>query len=167
LVAKPVSITPSIDWTVALKAALDATSYMALATVGPAGPWNNAVYFSYDSYLNLYFISEPQSRHMQNITSSADVALAIFSTQQPSEGDVLGLQVRGRAEILAGRDVVAAHHIYYARSPAIPGISSALTDYLSTDAPWKFVKVMPTEIGLFDTEHFGGQRQTVPKGVTL
>jgi hypothetical protein len=63
--------------------------------------------------------------------------------------------------------VEAAHKIYYARSPEIPGISVSLENYLGTHAPWKFVKVTPHEIGYFDTKHFGGARQTVPQGTKL
>jgi uncharacterized protein YhbP (UPF0306 family) len=85
------------DWPAKLKAALETTHFMALGTNGADGLWNNAVHFAYDSDLNIYFISQPDSRHMQNIGSQAEVALAIFSTGQPAVGDVVGMQIRGQA----------------------------------------------------------------------
>jgi uncharacterized protein YhbP (UPF0306 family) len=138
-----------------------------VGTSGPDGLWNNAVHFAYDSDLNIYFISQPSSRHMQNIRSDNEVALAIFSTSQPAVGDVVGLQIRGHATWVPDDQVEAAHKIYYARSPAIPGIPDAVSAYQGADATWKFVKVAPIEIGYFDTKNFGGRRQTVPAGVKL
>jgi uncharacterized protein YhbP (UPF0306 family) len=157
----------SFDWSAGLKAALEATPFMALATDGPQGIWNNAVHFAYDQHVNIYFISQLHSRHMQNIAAHAEVALAIFDSSQDAVGHVVGLQIRGQAELLPDQAVAPAHHLYYARSPEIPGISPRLSDYLGPQAPWKFVKVTAEEICLFDTRHFGGHRQTAPQGVTL
>ena len=157
----------NFNWPVAIKSALEATPFMALATHGPHGMWNNAVHFAYDNDVNIYFISQPGSRHMQNIRESEEVALAIFSTGQPAVGDVVGLQIHGQATLVPGDQLESAHKIYYARSPEIPGIGVSLDNYQGPDAPWKFVKVTPDEIGLFDTKHFGAERQIAPKGVKL
>lgn len=155
------------DWPKHLRKALDVTQFMALATRGPEGLWNHAVYFAYDSGLNIYFISQPGTRHMQNIKRHDEVALAIFSTGQSPHKDVVGLQIRGRAIILPDNQVHAAHEIYYARSPEVPGIPQYLDAYLGEAAPWKIGKVEPIETGYFDSRHFGDQRQTVPNGIKL
>jgi uncharacterized protein YhbP (UPF0306 family) len=155
------------DWPKHLKAALEATPFMALATRGPEGMWNHAVYFAYDPQLNFYFISQPGSRHMQNLKKYKEVALAIFNTGQSPTEHVVGLQVRGHARIVPDVEVHEAHQIYYARSPDVPGIPNYLNAYLGESAPWKIVKVTPDEIGYFDTRHFGDARQTVPDGTHL
>jgi uncharacterized protein YhbP (UPF0306 family) len=155
----------NLDWPKRLKDCLESTQFMALATSGPEKIWNHAVFFAYDTELNFYFISEPHSRHMNNIKANPEVAVAIFSTQQSPTDDVLGLQIRGQAQILSDDLIPAAHAIYYQRSPEISGIPADIKSYLG-DAAWKFVKITPDEIGLFDTEA-SPERQTAPKGVTL
>ncbi len=157
----------SFNWPVHVKTALDATQFMALATAGAKGPWSNPVYFVYDNALNFYFISQPESRHMQNLKTNPEVAIAIFSTGQSPIGDVIGLQASGQATLLPDEQVAAAHRIYYDRSPEIPGIPSELAAYLGSAAHWKFVKITPTEVGYFDSANFGNERQVVPHGVVL
>lgn len=154
------------DWSKHLKLALDSTQFMALASRGERGLWNHAVFFAYDSDINVYFISKPGSRHMQNISSNEEVALAIFSTEQSPTEDVVGLQIRGQATILSDADIPTVHGIYYTRSPVVPGIPEEVEAYLGPKSTWKFVKVTPTEIGYFDTRNFD-DRQLVPRGVKL
>jgi uncharacterized protein YhbP (UPF0306 family) len=155
------------DWPKHVKAALESTKFAALATSGPDGLWNHAVYFAYDPQLHFYFISRPQTRHMHNIQRHSEVALAIFSTGQSPTSDVVGIQVRGQAQFVPDSEVHAAHQTYYSRSPEIPGIPIYLDAYLGDNALWRIVKVIPDEIGYFDTQNFGDERQTVPKGLTL
>ncbi len=156
----------NFDWPKYLKECLESTQFMALATNGQAGVWNHAVFFAYDNQLNFYFISQPHSRHMQNISRQSEVALAIFSTSQSPVGNVAGLQVQGTAIILPDDEVAAAHAIYYQRSPRIPGIPDQVESYLGNKADWKFVKVTPNEVGYFDTRFFD-DRQIVASGITL
>jgi uncharacterized protein YhbP (UPF0306 family) len=155
-----------LNWPKYLKECCESTQFMALATHGPQGLWNHAVFFAYDKQLNFYFLSEPGSRHMQNLAAHSEVALAIFSTDQFPGGDVLGMQVNGTAEILADDQIEAAFQIYDDRSPKLSDASPDLAVYRGSAAAWKFVKVIPNEIGYFDTRHFT-DRQIVPKGVTL
>ncbi|HUD11863.1 MAG TPA: pyridoxamine 5'-phosphate oxidase family protein [Candidatus Saccharimonadia bacterium] len=155
------------DWTTHLKDCLESTKFMAVSTRGTKGLWNHAVNFAYDSALNFYFMSQPGSRHMQNISANGEIALAIFSTNQNPENDAVGMQIRGEATVLADDQVPQAHVTYFRRTSAIAGIPSELSDFLGPAAPWKFVKVEPEEIGYFNSRQFGEHRQTVPVGITL
>jgi uncharacterized protein YhbP (UPF0306 family) len=155
------------EWSKYLKECLESTSFMALATQGTGGLWNHAVYFAYDSKLNVYFMSQPGSRHMQNLTLDGGVAVAIFATDQDATKNAVGIQIRGEATILAGEQVAQAHAIYYQRAPVINGIPSQLSEFLAPAALWRLVKVEPQEIGYFNSQVFGEHRQTVPAGTTL
>ena len=137
---------------------------MALASTGPGKIWNHAVFFAYDSDINLYFLSQPSSRHMINIVENPEVAVAIFDTNQTSP--VKGLQIRGQARVLADSDVASAHSEYYTRSTKFTPISSDAESYMGPAASWKFVKITPEEVGLFD-RRFSEERQTAPKGIKL
>lgn len=155
------------DWSAHLKACLESTQFMALATSGPDGLWNHAVYFAWDHDINLYFISKPKSRHMGYIAGNSNVAVAIFSTDQSPTGDVMGLQVRGLAEILPDAHVPSAHEVYFGRAPVIEGIPHELPEFLGPQATWKLVQVRPQEVGYFNSALFGAERQTVPRGTRV
>jgi uncharacterized protein YhbP (UPF0306 family) len=155
------------DWPKYLRECLDSTQFMALATHGTGGLWNHAVYFAYDKGINLYFMSQPGTRHMQNIAQDGGVAVAVYASNQDPILNAIGLQIRGEATILAGEQVSVAHAEYYKRAPVINGIPSDLGAFTVPAPAWQFVKVEPQEIGYFNAEIFGEHRQTVPPGIIL
>ncbi len=70
------------DWKKHLLDCLNSTDYCCIATVDERGVWANPVYFAWDSVFNLYFISQPHVRHMQNIKNDPRISVAIYSTEQ-------------------------------------------------------------------------------------
>lgn len=160
-------IEVTFDWTGSIKETLESTFYCSLATYGPEGAWVNPVYFAYDGDFNLYFISMPASRHMQNIGAGAPVAVAIYSTDQPPGSDVRGIQLSGWAQPIDDADVEAACDIYYGRSGAAAAVGGRpdASEHRGPHATWKFVKVAVEEMYYFDTHHFDevkDGRQLVP-----
>jgi uncharacterized protein YhbP (UPF0306 family) len=158
---------PDINWSSLLQECLSSTEYMALATTGADGLWNQAVYFAWDDRCQLYFMSMPSSRHMQNIVANGAAAAAVFSTNQAPTKKAVGIQIRGRAKILGGHEAADAHKIYFTRAPIVEGIPHELREFLGPQASWKLVQVTPEEIGYFNSELFGEHRQVVPHGVVL
>ena len=152
-----------IDWNTHLVEVMNRTEFMALATFGSEGSWVCPVQFSYDEHLNLYFKSMPGSRHMQYIAAQPDVAIAIFSTNRFPEGDVAGVQFKGRAEVLSSEaqiEIAAKYH--YGRSEPEMDYRARVAEHLGASAKWNFVKVVPNEVWCFDTRKFGEERQRVP-----
>ncbi|MBP9718868.1 MAG: pyridoxamine 5'-phosphate oxidase family protein [Candidatus Levybacteria bacterium] len=145
------------DWRKYIEEALSATEYCSLATVDEKGVWSNPVYFAWDEKYNLYFISQMHSRHMQNIKRNNRIAVSIYKTEQ--KGDVLGIQLEGRAEILTGKKeaMKKAFDIYFARA----GKGKDQEEYM-TNPTWHFVKITPEHIYYFDTNFFEEERQEVP-----
>ncbi len=90
---------------------------------------------------------------MRNLSNDKQVAVAIYKTEQ--KDDLIGIQIKGKAEILTGNPgaIKEAHNIYYARV----GI-----DKTPDDSSWIFVKIIPEKVSYFDTRHFGENRQEVP-----
>jgi len=154
------------DWGSYIGQVLITTPFMALATNGGDGLWNNPVHYAYDNSLNIYFMSQPSSRHMKHISSNPNVALAIYTTQQPALGNVRGVQIRGIASVLADKEIETAHRIYYGRSE-FASVKATPENYMGPDAPWRYVRVTPTEIAYFDSERFGMSSQIIPSGVKL
>ena len=49
---------------------------VSLATVGPDGPWATSVFYV-SLGLTLYFLSEPKTRHVQNLAHSPSLAATV------------------------------------------------------------------------------------------
>src|SRR3989344_5152079 len=76
------SIQNNFEWEKYIIECLESTDYCSMATVDSKGVWSNPLYFAWDENFNLYFISQPNSRHMQNIEKDPRVSAAIYSTAQ-------------------------------------------------------------------------------------
>jgi hypothetical protein len=102
---------------------------------------------------------------MHNIHTNGKIALSIYDSTQDTHGDVVGLQIEGTAEILSDAKTVAhAYTTYYTR--VFPDKKRAEKDpeaYCGKNAEWQFVKITPSTMWYFDTEHFGEERQKVPE----
>ena len=59
--------------------------------------WVSVVYYVVDDKLNLYFLSEPTTEHCQNILKNAEVACAIFNSNQKVTDKKVGVQLHGKA----------------------------------------------------------------------
>jgi uncharacterized protein YhbP (UPF0306 family) len=80
---------------------------MTLATIGPAGePQAAAVFYAADSGLDLYFLSDPQSRHGRNLAREPRVAATIQADGQ-NWREITGLQIEGTAALVDGVDKIA------------------------------------------------------------
>ncbi len=102
---------------------LAAHTTMTLATVGPDGaPQAAAVFYAYDAHLNLYFLSEPTSRHAQNLARDPRVAATIHADGQDWRV-ITGLQIEGTAEqIEDARELSHATQAYAARFDFVAGL---------------------------------------------
>ena len=151
-------------WKNLINDCFSSTCFMALSTYGTDGLWVNPVYFAWDDNFNLYFISELDCRHMRNIQSSAEVACAVFPTNQ--NNDVFGAYIRGNATIVSkdNPDWKIADKTYYDRVyPDDPNyeLRNAPTCYRQKDS-WHLVKITINELSYFDTRYFEEIRVTVP-----
>ena len=63
--------------------------YMTIASASSDGkPWISPVFFAYDEFYNLYWVSNKHSKHSTLIRSNPDVAIVIFDSRAPEgEGD--------------------------------------------------------------------------------
>ena len=79
---------------------LEAHGTVTLATLGPEGPWAATVFFASDVALNLYFVTDPRTRHGRDMAGGGPVAAAVNRDIRTWD-EVLGLQMSGRASVLA------------------------------------------------------------------
>jgi len=137
-----------IDWNQKIKEALNRTEFMAISTIGEDGGWTNPVQYGYSEKLDLYFVSMMDSKHVQNILKDPRISAAIFKTERfpGSEGDVLGLQLKGTSKHLTDQTEIEEAIRCYRSKP---------------DEDWQFFKITVNELWCFDSRVFGEKREKV------
>jgi pyridoxine/pyridoxamine 5'-phosphate oxidase len=101
-----------------LKAIVDGTAYMTLATADESGrPWASPVWFATEDYREFFWASSPSARHSRNIASRPEVAVTIFDTgQRPGTGE--GVYVAAIAEQVPEDELDRSLAVYAAVSVA-------------------------------------------------
>lgn len=83
-----------------LRAYLEERSTMTLATIGKKGePQSAPLFFVADEELNLYFLSDEDSRHGANIMERSVVAVSIY-TETHDWRNICGVQLEGVASLI-------------------------------------------------------------------
>lgn len=137
----------NINWNAKVKEALDRTEFMAISTIGEDGSWTNPVEYYYSEKLDLYFVSLMDAKHVQNILKDNRISVAIFKTERFSDGEVLGLQLKGTTKHLTEQsEVDEAIRVRGGKKPS---------------GEWNLFKITPTELWCFDSRIFGEKREKV------
>jgi uncharacterized protein YhbP (UPF0306 family) len=142
-----------------VKKCMDSTLYCSLGTSGSAGVWVSPVAFAYDKNLNMYFVSSPGSHHMKNLAKDSRVSVAVYTTKQDAEGPKIGVQLRGIAKLLGGKEIEAAYKVYFGRLPEWE--DTDILYFMKRDCEWRFVKIEPKDLYYFDNGRFGENRRRV------
>ena len=98
---------------------LAAHNTVALATVDADGrPWAATVFYV-NLGTDLYFLSEPKTRHAQNILANGLVAGTINEDYRDWQ-QIKGIQLEGRAAVLDGKiELLRALHAYLDKYPFV------------------------------------------------
>ena len=145
---------------------LEAHGTATLATAGPGGPWAAAVFYASDADLNLYFVTDPGTRHGGNLRDDARVAGAIHADISNWK-DVRGLQLEGTARIVPDADRPAALEIYLRRFPEVRRLSEAPANDAERQIGGRLVRIplwrlAPSRIRIIDNrERFGWKQELV------
>jgi len=83
-----------------LRQILDQGYLLSLASVDESGPWVSDVIYTFDGDLNLYWISQSESRHSKAFVTNPLASGAITVVEKP-EGKGIGLQISGTVRMLA------------------------------------------------------------------
>lgn len=78
---------------------INSNNYLSLATINGEEPWVCTLYYRIDKHFNIYFISQIDTLHVENVLINPKVAFTIFDSHQ-REGEGNGIQGSGRVEIL-------------------------------------------------------------------
>lgn len=93
---------------------------MTLATWEAAMPWASAVFYASDG-LDLYFLSDPESRHSVDLAANPLVAVTIQEDYHEWSA-IKGVQMEGAARVVDGEDDLArAVAVYVEKYPFVAG----------------------------------------------
>ena len=143
---------------VAILEVLDANELCTLAVIGPGGlPHAATVYFCYTPELRLYFVSSRDSIHGRALTTAADVALTVYDSRQPWDGDHKGLQLLGQCRVLNRVESAKALVTHVARFKAYGDYVHALSPAQVLRSPFRFFCVEVMQAKVFDETRFGDE----------
>ena len=133
----------------------------SMSTVTPGNrPHINTAYFCYASDLELYFLSDPSSRHCRNLERNPSLAMTIFRSAQEWGGQDRGLQLFGTCRRTRGAGARDAERCYAARfSPYrkwMKGLSPAERRQAALLRSYAFYRFLPSRIKILDEGEFGG-----------
>ena len=123
---------------------------MQIATANGDQPWSCTVYYASDKDLNLYWISQPNTRHSKEIHENPKVAASI-----PIKFDdltVVGVQLEGEASLMEDSDEIKEKVKLY--SDKFNHGDEWLKDFIASNNPHKLYKIKPTLFVIFDRVNF-------------
>lgn len=113
------------------------------------------VYYAVDDNFNLYFVSPHDTEHSKNIEADARVACSIADSRQNNADNKIGVQIKGRAEMLRGIEFIkAALKMWNKANPGVEDVinfSNIKNKVIKTRA----YKITPSTIKFFNDELYG------------
>lgn len=150
---------------------------LTIATTRGGVPWAAAVFYASDGF-TLYFLSDPQSRHSQDIAANPLIA-ATVNEDYHDWRKIKGIQMEGKAELVSTEAAMSrATATYVGKYPftaaylklmsSSPRITKYLDKLLSKLPPVaglpttftvKFYRLTPTKVRFIDNERGFGHHQ--------
>ncbi len=127
------------------KDVINSNKYLSLATTDRSKPWIAPVFYCKDGEYNFYFISQPDSLHIQHLKYTNEVAFAIFDSHQ-EEGQGNGVQGSAKVELLEG-DQIQEGLKYYSTS-----FIEMTVESLKAPSPYRLYKMVPKKTFILDAE---------------
>lgn len=151
------------DLAATVQAFLAGHTTLTVATCGDNGPWAAAVFYVHDADLNLYFLSDPATRHGRALVAGSRVAGTIHQDGQDWRR-IKGVQMVGSACLVSEMlEQLKAWRMYLTRFPFVssfvsePGVFRA--EYAAKMGKVRFFRLSPARIWLTDNERAFGKRQ--------
>ncbi len=151
----------------AVRKMLDEHHTLTLATSRDGQPWAASVFFASDADLNLFFVSDHQTRHAQDMLANNRV-MATVNVDCKRWHDVRGLQIRGRGFRVPEEERAAALRVYLARFADIRAIFDAASRYDKWADEWMiarrlretaFFRIVPDWVRIIDNSRGFGFSQ--------
>ncbi|MBI3948911.1 MAG: pyridoxamine 5'-phosphate oxidase family protein [Acidobacteria bacterium] len=137
---------------------LQSHNVMTLATTGPDGPWVAGLFYVNDGF-DLYWLSDPDTRHSRNIVHNPHVAVAIHEDYRDWR-IIQGIQMEGAAEQIGMlAQAVRPMKLYLAKYPFLGDLSHLPLDLTRALAATRVYKFTPTRVYFIDNTKGLGHRE--------
>jgi len=123
---------------------------MTLAVIDGKLPWVCNVFYFMDNDLNLYYLSEKDSRHSTPLHKNPNVAVSIYD-HESIPGKVSGVQISGTCSELSGKDLLMKMGKYISKFPSIKKYFNTPKDIIEKGTSSRIFKVEPSYIKLFSS----------------
>jgi uncharacterized protein len=134
---------------------LEKTSLCSLATVSPDGQSHIChVYFAHSPTLELYFLSDPKSRHCTNLETNSSMAVSVFDSTQRWGGKDRGIALYGACRATEGGDAKRAEQVYALRFQAYMRWRATLNSD-DESRGLRFFRFAPKRVKIFDESKLG------------
>lgn len=147
---------PSSAISSSIEAIAAETMVLSLATADDAGtPHANMAFFALGSEFDLFFVSEPSTRHGRNSTVRADAAAAIWLPPLEFGEGLRGIQAHGRCRAVVGTEAEAAFEAYRGRFPSFGGDPAVRAAYLDGTGAASLYRLRVVWLRLVDEPSLG------------
>jgi uncharacterized protein YhbP (UPF0306 family) len=134
---------------------LEKTSLCSLATVNPDGRSHIChLYFAHSPTLELYFLSDPESRHCTNLKTNSSMAVSVFDSTQRWGGRDRGIALFGACRTTDGGEAKRAERVYARRFQAYTRWRATLKSD-DVDQGLRFFRFAPKRVKIFDETKLG------------
>ncbi len=124
-------------------------------STGSDKPWTSNVYYTVDDDFNLYFLSEPESKHCTDIKENPNISCSIADSNQKVTDKKVGAQIQGT--IIQLTDVEQINQVLDSWNKVNPGFENIINwDNMQKKViKSKVYKVKPTLIKFLNEELYG------------
>ena len=126
---------------------------MSLATLDDGGVWVADIIYIHDDNMNIYWMSDPDTRHSQALMKNKKIAGTITVSGKGEEN--LGIQFEGIAEKIDGPRFDLAQKHFGKRNKPEP---QEMQDVLKGDS---WYTLQPSQIELICEKHFGFDKKVL------
>lgn len=135
---------------------------ITLATYGEGATWAASVFYANDGF-DIYFLSDPKTRHGRSILENPRIAGTIDEDYRDWR-KIKGIQLEGRAEVIAGRvEKAKALAIYLRKFPFVAEFFSSPSkislSVFTKATSTVFYKIVPSRLFYLDNEKGFGHRE--------
>ncbi len=139
---------------------LETHNTLTVATIGPDGPWAAALFYVNDGF-DLYWLSDPQTRHSKNIARNRRVAVTIQEDYRDWRV-IRGIQMEGTAEEAGPlRDALHPMGLYAAKYPFLGDWQKPPPSLARALGVARMYRFRPTHVLFIDNTRGFGHRQEV------
>lgn len=131
---------------------LQSHTLMQIATYSDEYPWIASVYYTHDSDLTLYFLSDPETLHCRHTVTNPRVAVAITDSEQ--EAPLKGLQLWGMVEQLGDESKVRYALGMWKKTLKISDVLFSYENMMNKVLKGRMYQVKPKRIKFFNQALF-------------